>query len=174
MVPAASVAEAGDWVEQLARRHPDATHCCFAWRVGWPPAERGSDAGEPAGTAGQPMLAVLRGAELTNVVTAVLRWFGGTKLGRGGLVRAYAGALQEAVAGLATRQELPGREWLLSVPLARVGAVKRLVRPPAIELVAERYGEHAELVLRVAEEVRAELEAALAERGLCMALAARA
>ena len=71
---------------------PDATHHCFAWRLGWPPAERAADAGEPAGTAGQPILRALRGAGLTDVVVVVVRWFGGTKLGKGGLARAYAGA----------------------------------------------------------------------------------
>jgi len=166
VAPAATAAEARAWVETLRRRFPDATHCCFAWRIGWPPAERGADAGEPSGTAGQPMLAVLRGAELTGVVAAVLRWFGGTKLGKGGLARAYAGALQAAVARLPTRRELPGRELTLPVPFARVGTVKRLLRPPDIELVAERYGEEAELVVRVAERVRAELDAALAELGI--------
>ncbi len=120
------------------------------------------------------MLAVLRGAGMTDVVAAVLRWFGGTKLGRGGLVRAYAGALEEALAGLATRLELPGRVWIVKIPLARVGAVKRLLRPPEIELVSERYGESAELVLRVAEAAQAALAATLAERGLEMELAARA
>jgi hypothetical protein len=69
--------------------HRDASHCCWAWRLGAPPRERCSDAGEPGGTAGPPILRALQTAELADALLVVVRWFGGTKLGKGGLVRAY-------------------------------------------------------------------------------------
>lgn len=166
VAPAASVEAAAGYVQALRRRHPDATHHCFAWRIGLPAVERAADAGEPAGTAGAPMLAVLRGAGLTDVVAVVVRWFGGTKLGKGGLVRAYGGALRLALEGLATVARLERVRLALSLPYERLGAVKRLLQPPAIELVAERYGEAVELELEVTPEARAGLTSALADLAL--------
>jgi len=147
-------------------RHPDATHHCWAWRLGQPPLERSSDAGEPAGTAGMPILQVLRGAELSDVVAVVSRWFGGTKLGKGGLARAYAAATQEAMASLRVGRRVPTVRWVLELPYERLGAVLRLVHPPEVELVGERYGETVGLELRIHAEHRAEVEAALADLGL--------
>ena len=81
-------------VERLRKQHWDAGHHCSAFVLGPPPSpvERSSDDGEPAGTAGAPMLDVLRGAGVSDVVAVVTRWFGGTLLGAGGLVRAYGDA----------------------------------------------------------------------------------
>ena len=86
--PVESESDAREELRQLERRYPDATHHCWAWRLGWPSRERSSDAGEPHGTAGEPILRVLRGAGLSNTLAVVVRWFGGVKLGKGGLVRA--------------------------------------------------------------------------------------
>lgn len=149
-----------------ARRFPDATHHCWALRVGSPPRERSSDAGEPAGTAGVPILRVLQGAGLSGALAVVVRWFGGTKLGKGGLARAYAAAAREALAGLEIVERPATAEVAVEVAFERVGAVKRLLRPPEVELAREEYGgERARLVLRVAEERRDALEEALAELG---------
>ena len=83
----------------VRRRMPDANHHAFAWRLGRGPNEfRYSDDGEPSGSAGRPMLQQLDGHELTDVLAVVSRYFGGTKLGTGGLVRAYGGAVREALA----------------------------------------------------------------------------
>jgi uncharacterized YigZ family protein len=167
IVPAASEEEARAALAALAREHPDATHHCWAWRLGRPPRERSADAGEPAGTAGVPILRVLAGAGLTDVLAVVVRWFGGTKLGKGGLARAYAAATRAALAGLPVVVHVPTVELTLEVPYERLGAVKRLVRPPEVELAAEEYGPAAvRLVLRAREERRADLAAALADLGL--------
>ena len=161
---AAAEEEARAVLTALARRHPDATHLCWAQRLGWPPRERSSDAGEPAGTAGVPMLHVLRGAGISDVVAVVVRWFGGVKLGKGGLARAYAAAVRAALAELPTEVRVPSVRLALSTPLDRIGAVKRLVHPPEVELESEDYGAlgSAEIVLRVEEARRASLEEALA------------
>lgn len=164
--PAPSEEAAREAVAALAAEHPDATHCCWAWRVGWPPLERSSDAGEPAGTAGVPILQVLRGAEVSDAVAVVARWFGGTKLGKGGLARAYAGAVRAAVAELPVALQVPTVELVLELPYDRLGALKRLVRPPRVKIVDEAYGASVRLVLAVHEAERAELEAALADLGL--------
>lgn len=166
VAPAPSEAAARLAVAALAAEHPDATHCCWASRVGWPPVERSSDAGEPAGTAGVPILQVLRGAELSDAVAVVARWFGGTKLGKGGLARAYAGAVRAAVEGLPVALLVPTVELVLELPYDRLGAVKRLVHPPRVEIVDEAYGAAVRLVLAVHEGERAGFEAALADLGL--------
>lgn len=164
--PAADEAAARAFLQSLEREFPDATHHCWAWRLGSPARERSSDAGEPAGTAGVPILQVLRGAGLADAVAVVVRWFGGTKLGKGGLARAYAGATREALAGLAVASRVPTVTVALEFPYDRVGAVKRLLRPPEVELEAEEYGAAARLRLRVHEERLEALRAALADLGI--------
>jgi uncharacterized YigZ family protein len=168
IAPAATEEEARAVLEGVARRFPDATHHCWAWRLGSPPQprERSADAGEPAGTAGMPILQVLRGAGLSDAVAVVARWFGGTKLGKGGLARAYAAATREALAGLPLAARVPTVEVAVAVPYERVGAVKRLIHPPEVELVSEEYGERARLVLAVHAERREGLAAALADLGI--------
>lgn len=164
--PAADEGAAKALLAGLEKEFPDATHHCWAWRLGSPPRERSADAGEPAGTAGVPILQVLRGAGLSDVMAVVARWFGGTKLGKGGLARAYAAAAREALQGLPVLQKVPTARLAVEVPYEKVGAVKRLLRPPEIELEAEEYGAAARLVLAVHEERREGLEEALAELGI--------
>jgi uncharacterized YigZ family protein len=161
----------------VAREFPDATHHCWAWRIGDPgvagrgseAAERSSDAGEPAGTAGAPILHVLRGAELSDVVAVVARWFGGTKLGKGGLARAYAAATREAVARLPVTLRVPTVALDLELPYDRLGAVQRLLHPPAVEIAVAAYGERVRLTLSVHADRRQEIERSLADLGLTAA-----
>lgn len=177
VAPAASEEEAREVLAVLAEEHRDATHHCWAWRLG--PGrredggreegsrERSSDAGEPSGTAGAPILAILRGAGLTDVVAVVVRWFGGTKLGKGGLARAYAAATREAVAGLRLAVQERTERLEIEVSWERLGAVKRLVHPPRVEIDDESYGPGGvRLTLVVGEEAREETLAALADLGL--------
>jgi uncharacterized YigZ family protein len=164
--PAAGEDAAREALDGIARRYPDASHHCWAWRLGSPARERSSDAGEPSGTAGVPILQVIRGAGLSDVLAVVVRWFGGTKLGKGGLARAYAAAAREALAGLPVAQRAPTVRLVLQIPYERVGAVKRLIHPPEVELEAEEYGESARLVLAVHEERRDHLREALADLGI--------
>jgi len=107
--------EARTVVGDLARRYHDARHVCFAWRVGVPPQirELRNDDGEPGGTAGEPILTAIRRRELTCCLTAVVRYFGGIKLGTGGLSRAYGQAATEALAAATVREVLLGREFRL-------------------------------------------------------------
>jgi putative IMPACT (imprinted ancient) family translation regulator len=137
VMPAASETEAHQLVAQIASQSPDATHHCWAYRIGFPPVERSSDAGEPRGTAGPPILQVLRGAEMSGVLAVVSRWFGGTLLGKGGLARAYAGVTRNAVGGLVVTARDPIVFYRVEVPVGRRGALLRLIRPPQIELVSE-------------------------------------
>jgi len=97
--PARDAAERSAVLATLRKRDFDATHHCSAWREGVPVAASGADDdGEPSGTAGRPMLAVLEGAQATDLIAVCIRWYGGTKLGTGGLVRAYTEGVQGALA----------------------------------------------------------------------------
>lgn len=87
-------------LRQLAAQHPSANHLAFAWRIRSAEGfitERFFDAGEPSGTAGRPILAPLQGEDLINTVVAVIRYFGGVKLGTGGLTRAYGNAAKQVI-----------------------------------------------------------------------------
>ncbi len=166
VLPVGDEAAARAALAALVRRFPDATHHCWAYRLGEPPRARSSDAGEPAGTAGVPILRGLAGAGLSDVLAVVVRWFGGAKLGKGGLARAYAAATRAALADVVVVERVPTVELALAVPYERVGAVKRLLRPPEVELVREECAERAQLLLAVHEERVEALLAALAELGI--------
>ena len=96
--PVSSEEEAMEYLEEVRKKYWDARHHCWAYIIGRNPAsERMSDDGEPAGTAGKPILEVIRGRKLTGVFAVVTRYFGGTLLGTGGLVRAYTSAAAEGL-----------------------------------------------------------------------------
>ena len=99
--PCADDHEAMQHLRSLASEHPNANHLAFAWRIRQQDGfinERCHDAGEPSGTAGRPILAPLEGESLINTVVGVVRYFGGIKLGTGGLTRAYGMAAKQAIA----------------------------------------------------------------------------
>ena len=97
-----TVSEAKAFIQSVRDEMPDASHHVYAFKVGYGSSitEGMTDDGEPSGTSGPPVLAVLRGADIGDVAIVVTRYFGGTKLGTGGLVRAYGGAAKDAVAAL--------------------------------------------------------------------------
>ena len=98
---------------------PDATHHCWAWRVG--AQYRSSDDGEPAGTAGRPILAAIDGQGCDQVLVVVTRWYGGIKLGAGGLVRAYGGAAAECLRRAEKRALIVLAELQFTCPFANLG-----------------------------------------------------
>ena len=163
--PVACETEASQAIARLKKEFHDATHVAFAWSLGSGDAasKRSSDAGEPSGTAGKPIASAIESAGVTDVLLAVVRYFGGTKLGTGGLARAYreAAALALAAAGVETRHEI-GR-IVVRCPYGRVGALKRLIHPPEVTLSEETYGETPALRLTVFRDSLPALLAALEE-----------
>ena len=117
--PAASIEAALAFL--AANSDADATHNCWAYRIG---AEyRSSDDGEPAGTAGRPILAAIDGQGFDQVVVVVTRWYGGIKLGAGGLVRAYGGAAAECLRTASRRALVAMCELEVQAPFADIGSV---------------------------------------------------
>lgn len=116
-------------VTAVRRRHADARHHCSAYVVGTEPrVERSHDDGEPAGTAGAPMLDVLRRRDLTDVVAVVTRWFGGVLLGTGGLVRAYGSAVSGAVDEAGVLRRDPVALLAVTTDHTRGGALEHALR----------------------------------------------
>lgn len=115
----------------IRKKHWDATHNCFAYRIGENAAARFSDDGEPGGTAGKPIMDVLTGRGLTNVLCVVTRYFGGILLGAGGLVRAYSKSAADAVTKAGVVSYLPGT--ILDIPMdySRYGALEDFIRANA-------------------------------------------
>ncbi|MGN6153338.1 MAG: IMPACT family protein [Lysobacteraceae bacterium] len=133
--PVASAAAAQAFV--AATGDPDATHNCWAWRVG--DAYRSSDDGEPAGTAGRPILAAIDGQGCDRVAVVVTRWYGGIKLGAGGLVRAYGGAAAECLRRAARVPIVAMRELVVRAGFEDLGAVHAALAGFGAEKLDERF-----------------------------------
>lgn len=116
---------------------PAATHNCWAWRVG--AQYRSSDDGEPAGTAGRPILAAIDGQGCDQVLVVVTRWFGGIKLGAGGLVRAYGGAAAECLRCAEKRPLIVCAELEFACPFANLGDAHAALNAAEASKIDERF-----------------------------------
>lgn len=125
VAPASSTKQARALLDELRARHAGASHHCSAWRVG--EAMASDDDGEPGGTAGRPMLEVLLKRDLDRVVTVCVRYFGGTKLGAGGLVRAYGGTVSKALDSAGSTVVHETVQVRIHAPFSQVDAVHRLL-----------------------------------------------
>jgi uncharacterized YigZ family protein len=140
---------------RVQKRYFDATHHCWAFRLFANSRARSSDAGEPSGTAGKPILGAIEGAALHDLGVIVVRWYGGIKLGTGGLSRAYRETAAETLRHAQTRDRYVYERMTVQVPFDALGTVYRLVGPPEVVLVEERYGETNEFVFDVRASHRA-------------------
>jgi len=160
VAPVRTSAEAASFLARVKSEHPDATHHSHAWVLGPDGSvHRSSDDGEPGGTAGTPMLEVLRKAGFTNVVAVVVRWFGGVKLGAGGLARAYAGAVRAALAVAVPAFPVVREDYEVTFPASVAGATLHALRETA-DVQSESYGD--DVIVRC--RVRADGAAAMSER----------
>ena len=161
--PMADRAAAQARVAALKAEHPGAAHVCWALLAGGQSAA--NDDGEPGGTAGRPMLDVLRHQELEGVLATVVRYFGGVKLGAGGLVRAYTDSVAQAVLQ-AERVPLQKRQTLAcQVPYALEGRIRRALEAAEAPLLDARHAALVRLDFSVTEGQQAALVAQLEELG---------
>lgn len=162
---AATEEEAQDFIKETKKKYWDATHNCSAYIIGESgTAQRSNDDGEPSGTAGLPMLEVLRKNNLHNVAAVVTRYFGGIKLGAGGLVRAYTNSVASAIeeAGIAEKV-LFGYFYFLQ-DINSAGKVLNILYQQNLFTVDNvEYGVDAKIVLRMPMSVKTEAEAWLTE-----------
>ena len=128
-------------LEAIRKEHFDATHHCWAFRLLAEERARSSDAGEPSGSAGKPILSAIEAADLFDSGVVVVRWFGGVKLGTGGLSRAYRSTAAGAIDAATVVDRFVYTRVDVIIPFDRVSEVYRLVNPPAVLLAGEDYGE---------------------------------
>ncbi|MGF6527393.1 IMPACT family protein [Variovorax sp. PvP013] len=164
--PVADRAAALAVVDGLRRAHPGAAHVCWALMAGGQSAA--NDDGEPGGTAGRPMLEVLRHQDLEGVLATVVRYFGGVKLGAGGLVRAYTDAVAQALLGADKRPLRRRRTLACAVPYALEGALRRELAGAGAALRAVEHGALVRLSFEIddtaAEALRARIDDATQDR----------
>ncbi len=136
--PVETVAAAEAFVDSISEEYTDATHNVGAYRVRADPfREYASDDGEPSGSAGKPTLSVLQGEELENVAVVVTRYYGGTNLGVGGLVRSYAQATKLAVEAAGVTERRPHGRFVATVDYDDSGTVRGLLESSEVEFEAD-------------------------------------
>jgi uncharacterized YigZ family protein len=156
--------EARAVVDQVRKQHWDAHHHCSAFVVGPDRSiEQSNDAGEPRGTGGAPMLELLRGRELTDVVAVVSRWFGGTLLGTGNLARAYAGATRAALDEVGVLERVLQDLCEVEVDIAAVGQLEHALRSRGARVLGVEYTSEASLRFAIPPMARAVAEEIVAE-----------
>ncbi len=161
--PCADRAAALARVAELREQHPGAVHVCWALLAGGQSAA--NDDGEPGGTAGRPMLEVLRHQDLDGVLATVVRYWGGVKLGAGGLVRAYTDAVAQALLGAEKVPRLRQLTLRCTLPYAMEGLVRRELELAQGQLLAVQHGALVEMQLGLAEPAAQALRARLDELG---------
>lgn len=153
LYPVASEEEALGILEKVKKRYWDARHHCWAFIIGKEqPLERCSDDGEPSGTAGKPILEVIRGAQLRNVLIVVTRYFGGTLLGTGGLVRAYTSASKEAVESAEIIVKIAGYRLRIKTDYTGLGKIQYLLAQRGIDIEESEYAENVVLTIVISKD----------------------
>jgi len=163
--PVESEAEALAFIDEMKKKYWDARHNCSAYVIG----ERGetmrcSDDGEPGQTAGRPMLEVLTGQEIRNICVVVTRYFGGTLLGTGGLVRAYTGAVQEGLKHSVVIEKAPGRQLQITTDYHGIGKIQYLAGQLRVKILDTEYTDQVSVTLMVPEEEFSRLIAQVTEK----------
>ncbi|MEC8080264.1 MAG: YigZ family protein [Pseudomonadota bacterium] len=156
--------EAKAFIEEMNLRYPDANHNCWAFVAGAPNNVHlwdQSDDGEPKGTAGKPMLNVLQHSNFGEITVVVTRYFGGIKLGAGGLVRAYSQAVVEALDQLVWEEIYPRQTVFIKIAYPIMGKVEYWLENSDIDVEDKQFGENIDITLAVIERTWAEQKQAL-------------
>lgn len=163
--PVETEAEALAFIEEMKKKYWDARHNCWAYIIG----KRGetmrcSDDGEPSQTAGRPMLDVLTGQDICNICVVVTRYFGGTLLGTGGLVRAYSGAVQEGLKHSVVIEKISGRQLQITTDYNGIGKIQYLAGQMKVKILDTEYTGQVSVTLMVPEEKLEQLLAQVTEK----------
>ena len=153
--PASSIEEAREILSDVRKRYPNATHYCTAMILG--NIQRSNDDGEPSGTAGLPMLECLRHKELDNVVMIVVRYFGGTLLGTGGLVKAYQQSTLSAIALATLTVPVETGQYEITVPYDLISRVENLLQKQAV-IIDRQYHEQITFVYQSENDLASQFQ----------------
>lgn len=153
LFPIESQAEVREKIKAQKQKYPDATHVCHAFICGKNAEVMGmSDDGEPGGTAGRPMLDVLKGSGATNLLVTITRWFGGTLLGTGGLVHAYGDGVKNVLAETEFEELVEKSAFSMSTDYQQYQVVKKIFESYTLYDVAEDFGEAISIKGQIAEK----------------------
>jgi uncharacterized YigZ family protein len=149
-IPVDSVDEVRLQLDQLRKRYHDARHQCFAYRLGEGPYDiRHNDDGEPSGTAGKPIFGQIQSFELTNVLIVVIRYFGGVKLGTGGLIQAYRSATRDAIAN----GKIITKTWKVSLEIRfnylLMNDVMHIIKDEGLRIISQESWEQSCILLEI-------------------------
>lgn len=147
-------------VEQLRERFPDARHVCYGYIIGDPHNTTSAgfdDDGEPSGTAGKPILNVLQHKAIGNCLLVVVRYFGGIKLGAGGLTRAYSGTAQAVVDNMTLAEFVPLSHIIITTDFANESFVRHVLGEFNATILAVEYGKDVVLTVEIAEQAIADV-----------------
>jgi len=150
--PTSSVKEAKAFIQQIKQKHPDASHNCSAFLAGRPEnsVDIGySDDGEPSGCAGRPMLNVLQGSNIGEITVVVTRYFGGTKLGTGGMARAYGSAVSAVLAQASTIEKSVSNVLMFTCDYQWTTAIEMVVKQFDVDIVDVNYSESVHYIVKV-------------------------
>jgi len=163
--PITSEIHAKNFITQLSNKYFDASHHCYAYIIGLGISQltRFSDAGEPSGTAGQPILNVLLGQKLSNVIVVVVRYFGGTKLGKGGLVRAYVNCAFEVIKKCTIVKKYHYQTITIEFEYDLTGAIRRVIDLNKAKIISSTYDQKTKLVVSLRKSFAKEFERKLVE-----------
>ncbi|MCB9459829.1 MAG: YigZ family protein [Anaerolineaceae bacterium] len=156
-----TVEKARAFIHEVQARLPNANHYVYAYRVGYGKSvtEGMSDAGEPSGTAGPPTLAVVRGADIGDLVLVTVRYFGGTKLGTGGLVRAYTDAAKLCIESLQTELKIEKTDIEIQTQYRFYDGIQRLLPEYEAEMVHSEFTDTVSLIVQLPTSMADALQA---------------
>jgi uncharacterized YigZ family protein len=149
-IPVISQAEITEQLAAIKKEHPSARHHCFAWRIGADQlASRSSDDGEPSGSAGKPILNQIQSHDLTNVLVVVIRYFGGTLLGVGGLINAYRQAASLAIENSGITERFILSEYSITFEFTMTSPVMKILKEFSAAIISQQCNENNTIVFRV-------------------------
>lgn len=147
--PANSRDAALNFLEEIRAKHFDATHNCYAFQIGWNRNDfRAADDGEPSGSAGKPILLIIQKFDVSDIIVIVTRYFGGTKLGVGGLVRAYSAAAEEVLKLCEKKTVHRTNSIKIDCRYEEISLVKRMLNETAISF-EEQYSDKIEIIAQI-------------------------
>lgn len=152
-IPVADEEEAALYIEETRKKYWDARHNCYAFTLGLNnETTRCSDDGEPSGTAGKPILEVLTGSGIHNCLLIVTRYFGGTLLGTGGLVRAYTNSAKDAIESAKIVRLVPAFEYSIATDYNGFGKIQYIAAQTEAVITSTEYGQDVRLTIEIACE----------------------
>lgn len=155
--PISNVDDVKPHLDALRTEHPSARHVCYAYQLGTDGNDfRANDDGEPNGSAGLPILNQIKSKDVTNVLVAVVRYFGGTKLGVSGLINAYKEAAKGALNKAEAVEKIPASTLLLQFPHSSIGDVERIIRQHGWRIKDQNFGMDCRWKIEVAETEKEE------------------